>query len=30
MWIGDNMGMFTNNQTDFNTIETIVGEDETD
>jgi len=30
MWIADNMGIFTNNMTEFNSIENIVGESETD
>jgi hypothetical protein len=30
MWVGDNLGLFTNNQTDYNTLENINGESETD
>lgn len=30
MWIADNFGIFTNNMTDYNTIDNIVGEDESD
>lgn len=30
MWIADNYGVFTNNMTDYNTIDNIVGEDESD
>jgi len=30
MWMADNMGIFTNHMTDFNSIENIVGEAETD
>ena len=30
MWIADNYGIFTNNMTDYNTIDNIVGEDESD
>ena len=30
IWLADNYGIFTNNMTDFNTIDNIVGEDESD
>lgn len=30
MWLADNYGIFTNNMTDYNTIDNIVGEDESD
>ena len=30
MWIADDYGIFTNNMTDYNTIDNIVGEDESD
>ena len=30
MWYADNFGIFTNHMTDFNTLENIVGEEESD
>jgi len=30
MWVADNMGIFTNNMSEYNSIENIVGESETD
>ena len=30
MWYADNFGIFTNNMTDYNTLENILGEDESD